>query len=75
MESDTPVSLTTDSGMFFTGENEYTVALDGEITVTFDGEWDSDTEFTGYYWMEFIDGFIIEGGFNGTHCDAELICG
>ena len=39
MESDTPVSLTTESGLFYTGENEYTIAVDGEITVTFDGDW------------------------------------
>ena len=39
------------------------------------GEWGADIEFTGYYWMEFDDGFIIEGGFSGTNCDAELVCG
>ena len=30
---------------------------------------------TGYYWMELSDGLIIEGGFNGTNCEAEPVCG
>ena len=37
MESDTPVSLTTGSGLFYTGENQQIIAIDGEITVTFQG--------------------------------------
>ena len=56
MESDTPVSLTTDSGLFYTGENEYIIAVDGEITVTFDGEWGSDTE---YIWV-LLDGLKVD---------------
>ena len=75
MASDTSVSLTTGSGLFYTGENQYTTAIDGEITVTFDGEWNSDTEYTGYYWMELESGLIIEGGFNGAYCDVDTQCG
>ena len=75
MESDVPVSLTTGWAQFHDGQGEPRTALDGEVTVTFDGEWGADIEFTGYYWMEFDDGFIIEGGFSGTNCDAELVCG
>tara|TARA_B100001093_G_scaffold482896_1_gene514938 strand:- start:4 stop:471 length:468 start_codon:yes stop_codon:yes gene_type:complete len=75
MESDAPVSLTSGSGLLYTGENEYTTAIDGEITVTFDGEWNSDTEYTGYYWMELEGGLIIEGGFNGSYCDIDTQCG
>ena len=75
IESDVPVSLTTGWAQFHYGEGEPRSAVDGEITVTFDGEWSAETEFTGYYWMELSDGLIIEGGFNGTNCDAELICG
>lgn len=75
MESDVPVSLTTGSGQFHHGDGEPRSAVNGEVTVTFEGEWGSDTEYTGYYWMEFEDGFIIEGGFSGLNCDAETICG
>ena len=75
MESDTPVSLTTDSGLLYTGENEYTISVDGEITVTFDGDWGHETEYTGYYWMELESGLIIEGGFNGSYCEVETFCG
>ena len=75
MESDTPVSLTTGSGLFYTGENEPMMAIDGEITVTFDDDWNPDTEYTGYYWMELEDGLIIEGGFNGSYCDIDIQCG
>lgn len=74
MESDVPVSLTTGWGQFHNGDEPIS-AVDGELTVTFDGEWGADTEYTGYYWMEFEDGFIIEGGFNGIYCDVQPVCG
>ena len=51
------------------------LAVDGEITLEFEGVWQNETEYSGYYWVELSNGLIIEGFFDGIFCESDILCG
>ena len=49
--------------------------VDGEVILDFDGTWQDQTDYSGYYWVELSSGLIIEGAFEGVFCDLGHQCG
>ena len=73
--SDTPIDLSINEGVFLYNPAEPTWATEGEVTLSFEGDWQEGTTYTGYYWMELTSGLLIEGSFSGAHCGGNPGCG